>query len=389
VTAVAPDAIKLDDADLPPQLNLFLYRVAPNPGWRNAGLPGYDSAGTRIANPPLALDLHYLLTAYGKTDLQAEILLGYGMQLLHEHPWLDRATISRALTATPLDPAVLPEAFRDPPAAGLADQAEGLKISFESLTAEELSRLWSAIQSHYRPSAAYQVSVVLIEATHPPARSALPVLRRSIGADASLDPPVPTLAAVAPQAGQDAARPGEPVTLTGFHLAGTGVVVRFAHRLLATPHEIPLPDNADPDAVTVTLPAASPQWPAGVWSVTVALTVPGETQERETNAAALLLAPQPVLPPAAISRSGTRVTVDLAVTPTVHSGQRAELVIGTVGSTGTLPDPPGDPIRFLFRDLPPGTQPVRIRVDGVQSQLVLRPPDRPPAYDPTQRIAVP
>ena len=30
-----------------------------------------------------------------------------------------------------------------------------------------MSKLWSAIQSHYRPSAAYQVSVVLIEAKRP------------------------------------------------------------------------------------------------------------------------------------------------------------------------------------------------------------------------------
>ena len=39
VTAVAPDTIKLDDPDAGPSLNLFLYRVSPNPGWRNAGLP--------------------------------------------------------------------------------------------------------------------------------------------------------------------------------------------------------------------------------------------------------------------------------------------------------------------------------------------------------------
>ena len=52
--------------------------------------PRATRRGQRITNPPLALDLHYLLTAYGIAELQAEVLLGYGMQLLHEHPVLGR-----------------------------------------------------------------------------------------------------------------------------------------------------------------------------------------------------------------------------------------------------------------------------------------------------------
>src|SRR5215207_10586310 len=66
VSAKAPDLIKLDNPADGPQLNLFLYRVSLNQGWRNADLPTRDSAGRRSASPPLALDLHYLLTAYGK-----------------------------------------------------------------------------------------------------------------------------------------------------------------------------------------------------------------------------------------------------------------------------------------------------------------------------------
>src|SRR5262245_60072585 len=45
------------------QINLFLHQVTHNQGWRNEGLPSVDVNGrTRIANPPLGLDLHYLLT---------------------------------------------------------------------------------------------------------------------------------------------------------------------------------------------------------------------------------------------------------------------------------------------------------------------------------------
>src|SRR5277367_2181461 len=81
VTLIAPNRINTDNAESP-QLNLYLYHVTPNPGWRNVGLPSRNSDGDRIANPPLALDLHYLLTAYGAKDFDSEILLGYAMQLM-------------------------------------------------------------------------------------------------------------------------------------------------------------------------------------------------------------------------------------------------------------------------------------------------------------------
>src|SRR5690606_7375408 len=97
VTAVAPDTIDLDDEQMAPRLNLFLHQVTPNAGWRNGALPSRSGAGERLANAPLALDLHYLLTAYGRADFQAEILLGYAMHVLHERPWLDRASIRNAL----------------------------------------------------------------------------------------------------------------------------------------------------------------------------------------------------------------------------------------------------------------------------------------------------
>jgi hypothetical protein len=99
VTSMAPDTVSLDNTDSP-QLNLFLHQVTPNVAWRNAALPSRDAAGNRISNPPLALDLHYLLTAYGRAELQAEVLLGYALQLLHETPVLPRDAIRRALNPT-------------------------------------------------------------------------------------------------------------------------------------------------------------------------------------------------------------------------------------------------------------------------------------------------
>src|SRR4029453_14250077 len=92
VTALPPDRIQMTPNE-PSQLNLFMYQVTPNQGWRNVGMPSHSANGEPQTNPPLALDLHYLLSAYGAEEFFAEALLGYGMQVLHDTPVLSRAFI--------------------------------------------------------------------------------------------------------------------------------------------------------------------------------------------------------------------------------------------------------------------------------------------------------
>jgi hypothetical protein len=402
VTAIAPDLVKLDDPDAPPSLNLFLYRTTRNLGWAEVGLPAFDSDGTRLTNPPLALNLHYLLTAYGVADFQAEILLGYAMHLLHERPVLDRAAIRRALDPSPLGGSILPPAFQALTASDLADQVDSVTITDESLDSEEMSRLWSAIQAHYRPTTAYVVSVVLIEARKT-TRNALPVLSRGpvdlttgkdfgVFVNPSIVPPFPTIEQVVPKEAP-AARLGEPVRLAGHDLDGTSAVARFAHRLLPVPNEITIGTSTDPTGIDLALPsgpAAEAAWPAGVYTVTVSLIRPGEMKPRESSIAAMLLAPEPVLPPASIVRdAGTqRVTVTLDVRPQVRPAQEATLALG--GDTA-LADPvtaPASTLAFHLGLVPPGAQWVRLTVDGVESLLVDRLTD-PPSFDPSQSVAVP
>jgi hypothetical protein len=342
------------------------------------------------------------VTAYAQADLHAEILLGYAMHLLHERPWLDRATIRRSLSLSPLPASILPDAFRDPADAGLADQAEGLKISLASLDSEELSRLWSAMQTHYRPSAAYQVSVLLIEA-HRPVSAPLPVLSRGpvdpvsrrdagVAVTASLEPPYPTVHQVLPQHEQPAARLGEPLRLRGHHLDGSQIRVRFAHPLLAQPHEVAVADNADPHELTVPLPGdaqARRDWPAGVWALSVSLRSPGDPVARRGPVAPMLLAPVPNLPPTAVQRGGDgSVRVDLVVSPRIRAGQTIQLGLGTVEVTGVLPANPDDPIRFVFPPLSAGVHRIRVRVDGVESILVDR-SVQPPTFVADQTVTVP
>src|SRR5215472_761225 len=67
VSAIAPDLVQSSfsagGTNQPQnQVNIFLHQVTYNQGWRNEGLPSLAADGkTPLQNPPLALDLHYLL----------------------------------------------------------------------------------------------------------------------------------------------------------------------------------------------------------------------------------------------------------------------------------------------------------------------------------------
>jgi hypothetical protein len=95
-------------------------------------VPSRSANGDRISNPWLALDLRYLLTAYGSGPLHAEILLGQAMFVLHEMPVLTRDAI-RAVSATPV--ALLAGLT----ISELADQIEQIKIVPQVMSVEEIS----------------------------------------------------------------------------------------------------------------------------------------------------------------------------------------------------------------------------------------------------------
>ncbi|MEE9354516.1 MAG: Pvc16 family protein [Methylococcaceae bacterium] len=86
VSALAPDRVLVNGSLDQPQLNIYMYLVTPNTGWRNECLPSRNSNGQRTNNPFLALNLHYLLTAYGDEDLHAEILLAHLRDLYLQYP---------------------------------------------------------------------------------------------------------------------------------------------------------------------------------------------------------------------------------------------------------------------------------------------------------------
>jgi hypothetical protein len=169
-----------------------MHQVMHNPAWRNVDLPSLGADGkTRLTSPPLALDLHYLLTVYATDFWQAEALLGYALMMLHENPVLVRSDISNALQALSTPPEPYPGNPLTPflGSSGLADQVEMIKITPETLGREEMAWLWTALKADYRPTYPFQVSVVLMQPQRQ-TTAALPVLRRRVSSAAQPGEPL-------------------------------------------------------------------------------------------------------------------------------------------------------------------------------------------------------
>jgi hypothetical protein len=401
VSALAPDRIDVTETKETSRLNLFLYRVTPNQGWRNAGLPSRDAAGERLTNPPLALDLHYLLTAYGAAELHAEILLGYGMQLLHETPVLARAAIRRSLAP----PSAVTPGGGLPPAlealftSELAEQFEQIRITPQPLTTEEISKLWAAFQTKYRPTAAYQVSAVLIESRRA-TRPALPVRARGVHVVPFKRPVIERI-----MSRENAAAPAvadQPI-LAGHILVIEGVDLRGDITRVNVGGSEEKPDAADvaDTQISVTLP---PTLRAGVQGVQVIQRVLlgsplAEHRGFESNVAAFVLRPRiEAVSVSQLQGAGAEpraANIDLSLAPEVGVAQRVVLMLNELIAP---PSPPGSPeaapraysfvappriqpspptspptssasITVPVTGVRPGRYLVRVQVDGAESPL--------------------
>lgn len=374
VSSLPPDLIKTKENDLN-QINLFMYHVTSNPSWRNMGLPAYDSRGERVSNPPLALDLHYLVTAYSNKDLLSEILLGYAMQLLHEVPVLTREAIGKALVA-PLNVGgdLRPE-LKSIRASDLAEQVESIKIIPQYLSTEEISKLWAATQTHYRPTAAYTASVVLIERKKS-TKTPLPVKGRNIYA---LPFRQPVVEKVMPEI---ILSPGT-IFVMGKNLKSDGVKLVLGSAVI-TPDAAKTANNQ----IEATLP---PGLLAGIQTVRVIHelnigTPPTPHRGFESNVAPFVLRPRIT----SASYNSVLSQVSLSVSPAIGKSQQVALLMNEI-SAATPVD-----YRFLAAeratdtttiDIPisgvkTGNYFVRLQVDGAESPLELDPLS--PAYTVTQ-----
>jgi hypothetical protein len=415
VSILPPDRVLVEGQAETSRINLFMYQVTPNAGWRNVGLPGRDADGDRIRNPPLGIDLHYLITTYGASELHAEILLGYALMLLHETPILSRDAIRRTLApVSPVTGQILPAPLNTLTASELADQVEQIRLVPEAMSLEEVSKLWGAIQSHYRPTAAYQASVVLIESRRP-TRSALPVAndKRRIYVVPFSQPVIEKVVSSAGELAPMAV--GTTLAILGRDLRGDVTLVNFDGVEI-----LPAAGQVAPGRIE--LPLTSPL-PTGVYAGVKGIQVlhplkmgDPETDHRgfASNVAAFVLRPTvtngPVIGPSNVLglTSSTEVIdgttaqlragkLRIATDPRIGREQRVELLLNELSvapgakphaysfaapAGNDVPDGADDTpsVEIPFRRVVAGTYLVRVQVNGAESPI---------ATDGTGQLATP
>lgn len=402
VSTLPPDRIDALEAEKKSRLNLFMYQVTPNIGWRNVGLPSRNGNGERISNPPLALDLHYLLTAYGAEELHAEILLGYGMQLLHETSILTRGAIRKSLTppSPVIGNATLPPELQALFTSELSEQVEQIKISPSALSTEEISRMWSAFQARYRPTAVYQVSVVLIE-SRSSTKAPLPVRARNIYVVPFKQPIIEQI--------MSQAKAGDPIlsnlpilaeydlVITGKQLRGEDTLVNIGG-IEVTPADSDITDTQ----IIVTIPVDLQAGVQGLQVIHRQLmgTPPLPHRGVESNVAAFVLRPQLIGPIGVSNLQGSgnsprSANLMLRVKPAIGDSQRVNLLLNEFIPQASPPQPKAGeaesysfpaPTRIALSPPlgPPGVSEnivipitgvragsylVRVQVDGAQSPL--------------------
>jgi hypothetical protein len=375
VSAIAPDIVQTNlgvAGHAPLQVNVFLHQVTQNAAWRNVDLPSTGPDGsTRLSNPPLALDLHYLLTAYASEDTQAEALLGYAILMMHENPVWPRDQVQIALNnLPPSNPLATALA-----GCGLADQIELLKITPATLGREEIAWLWTALKADFRPTFAFDVTVVLIQS--PLAVSfALPVLSRNIVAQPIA--PAQLLEIETPN-GQSAFGPGDTVTVGGQFLAGANQIA-LSNPRLGVRYPPFAPTAVTPESITFTVPVDSANLPAGGYSLTALFTTGGLVAQSTNSLPIGLAARIRTAPPPTVTTNAAGTLVTLSFDPLARPNQTIFLALGGTTAPAQPFTTPVATLSFQFPHLASGSYLARLRVDGVDSPVVVNWNVTPPAF---------
>ena len=348
------------------QLNIFLYQALPNAAWRNMDMPGRANPG-EIAMPPLALTLHFLITAYGRdNDLVQPFslqLLGVAMNVLHDHGVLLADEIKNAL-----------------PGNDLYTQIERVRLTLQPLSTEEISRLWTGFQTPYRTSVAYEASVVLIDSKRS-VKAALPVLARGrdnsgISAQPSLIPPFPEIAEITLPDDQASAQLGDIATIEG-HDFTADVQVLFRNSRLPDPIDRTPQPGGTTGKIQVLIDNDPAKWMAGLFTVSISATEnkgTGQERVRVTNEVPFAIAPSIIAAtfPIPATLTAGKASVTLTCHPKVRPEQRVALLLGDREVIAEPITATTDKLTFIVQPAEAGSYLVRLRVDGVDSQIVDR-----------------
>jgi hypothetical protein len=124
-------------------LSVWLYRVVRDEDRLN--LPPERLGPGRIHRAPLPLRLHYLMTPLTNAKANAgpeteQVVLGKVLQTFYDHPLLSGADLQDDFSGTTLE----------------------LAVRLETLSLEEIARVWDSLEGSFQLSASYEVSLVMI-----------------------------------------------------------------------------------------------------------------------------------------------------------------------------------------------------------------------------------
>lgn len=121
---------------------LYLYQITENVFLKNEKNQIIDS--NKMLQPPLCLELFYLVTTYSNDPLQEKYILGKVMQIFFNNPVLSGSVLK----------------------GGLSGSSEEIKIIFNPLSLDDLTKIWGAFQDiPYKLSFSYMVTPVFIDSS--------------------------------------------------------------------------------------------------------------------------------------------------------------------------------------------------------------------------------
>jgi hypothetical protein len=130
----------------PNGISLWLYRFTRNASVLNQPPVRVDD---ELIRQPLPVDLAYLIAPVTATPENEQALLGRVLQVFTDQPVLRGPDLRDDLAGEPAE----------------------LRLTLETLTLEELTRVWQSLGEPYQLSASYKVEVVRLDSRRPAVRA--------------------------------------------------------------------------------------------------------------------------------------------------------------------------------------------------------------------------
>ena len=135
---------ELRDEDTSVGVSLWMYRVTRNEFLLNRTPP--PAGESMFPSPPLPVDLHFLVTPLSEDPGDEQDLMGRILQTFQDHAVVRGTDLAEELSGS----------------------GHELRVTLDTLSLEDLTRIWNALEEPYSLSVPYQVSVVSLDSAHEP-----------------------------------------------------------------------------------------------------------------------------------------------------------------------------------------------------------------------------